>query len=50
MEAVAAGLVELVGNPLFLGVWVTCGQSVGNMVFVVNNFVHGLSMPRAGYP
>jgi len=44
-KAVVAEPVELVGNPLVLGVWVTCGQSVGNTVFVVNALPTGYPCP-----
>jgi hypothetical protein len=44
-KTAVAGSVELVGNPLVLGVWVTCGQSVGNTVFVVNALSTGYPCP-----
>ena len=37
--------MELVGNPLVLGAWVTCGQSVGSTVFVVNALSIGYPCP-----
>uniref|UniRef100_UPI001A9A37CF hypothetical protein n=1 Tax=Petroclostridium xylanilyticum TaxID=1792311 RepID=UPI001A9A37CF len=43
--AVVTGPVEFVGNPLLLGVWVTCVQSVGNMLFVVNALCTGYPCP-----
>jgi len=37
--------VEFVGNPPFLKVWVTCVQSVGNMLFVANALCMGYPCP-----
>lgn len=42
--------VKLVGNSLVLGVWVTCDQSVGDKLFIVNALSTYYPWPRAGYP